>query len=484
MRSQLADRLGVQAPQIEHRPPDVVSLAAAEEAIELADSYGVANGHPLAPSQRQVLELALGERADGSWAATRVVRFGPRQGTGKNDEIAARELAGLILFGERLIVHTAHELATARESFRRLEAVFENWDDLRRRVARFRYSNEEQGVELVSGQRLIYKARSGKGQRGFAEVDLTVYDEGQHLQAEHLAASAPAKLANPNAQTWLAGSGGLATSTEAWRLRKQALAGVAGRLAYAEHTAEVVEMVDGEVESVRPDPADRDAWYRAMPGLGRWVTEESMQALFDELGPELFARECLCVWDPEPDAAGGVFPAGKWKACFDPESGPTRPLSYAVDVSPDRSWASIAVAAKSGAGTDVELVDRRQGTAWLPARAAEVQRKWGGKVAVAKGSPAWSLKEDLDTARVDVLPITPEEHTQACGDFYDAVVEGQVRHIGQAELDAAVVGADRKYYGDSWLWSRRTSTADISPLVAVTLAHWLAQKRPRRPGIL
>jgi hypothetical protein len=45
-----------------------------------------------------------------------------------------------------------------------------------------------------------------------------------------------------------------------------------------------------------------------MPGLGRWVTEESMQALFDELGPELFARECLCVWDP--GAGIGPGPTG------------------------------------------------------------------------------------------------------------------------------------------------------------------------------
>jgi hypothetical protein len=58
--------------------------------------------------------------------------FGPRQGTGKNDKIAARELAGLILFGERLIIHTAHEFPTANESFLRMVAVFENWDDLRR----------------------------------------------------------------------------------------------------------------------------------------------------------------------------------------------------------------------------------------------------------------------------------------------------------------------------------------------------------------
>jgi hypothetical protein len=223
MRSQLAERLGVQVPQIVHLPPDVHSLAAAEEAIELADAYGVADGHPLSESQKFTLRAGLGERSDGSWAATAVADFKPRQGGGKTDTIAARELAGLILFGERLQIHTAHEFPTANESFLRVVAVFEAWDDLRRRVARIRYANGEQGIELLSGQRLKYRARTGGSGRGFAKADLVVYDEAQHLQGEHVAASGPARLSNPNSQSWYAGSGGLSTSLVAWRMRRRAL---------------------------------------------------------------------------------------------------------------------------------------------------------------------------------------------------------------------------------------------------------------------
>ena len=168
MTSLLDGRLGLQEPTILHSPPDVVSLAAADEAIELADAYGICDGFPLAESQKITLRNGLGERADHSWAATRIADFGPRQGTGKNDKIAARELAGLILFGEKLQIHTAHEFPTANESFLRLVAVFENWDDLRSRVARIRYANGEQGIELLTGQRLKYRARTGGSGRGFA----------------------------------------------------------------------------------------------------------------------------------------------------------------------------------------------------------------------------------------------------------------------------------------------------------------------------
>jgi hypothetical protein len=227
MRSQLDVRLGVLEPQIVHLPPDVASLAAAEETIELADSYGICDGFPLDESQKITLRAGLGERADGSWAASTVGDFEPRQ-NGKNDTCNARELAGLILFGEQLILHTAHEFPTANESFLRLVAIFENWDDLRKRVARIRYANGEQGIELLSGQRLKYRARTGGSGRGFAKADLVVYDEAQHLQAEHVAASGPAKLANPNSQAWYMGSGGMGSSANAWRMRRRALAGNAG----------------------------------------------------------------------------------------------------------------------------------------------------------------------------------------------------------------------------------------------------------------
>jgi hypothetical protein len=224
MRSQLDVRLGAQEPQILHLPPDVVSLAAAEEAIELADAYGVCDGIRWTSRRRSRCGCAR-RTADGSWAATRS-RTSARQ-NGKNDKIAARELAGLILFGERLIIHTAHEFPTANESFLRLVAVFENWDDLRKKVARIRYANGEQGIELLSGQRLKYRARTGGSGRGFAKADLVVYDEAQHLSG---ASTSPRR------------------SRRSWRTRT-ARPGTPGRRAV-------------DVEGGVGDPARRDPRYR------------------------------------------------------------------------------------------------------------------------------------------------------------------------------------------------------------------------------
>ena len=173
MSSHLDVRLGVQTPQIVHLPPNVASLAQAEDTIELANHYGIAGGHPLDESQQFTLRAALGERADGTWAASTVADFEPRQ-NGKNDTIAARELAGLILFDEKLIIHTAHEFSTANESFLRLVAVFENNDELRSKVSKVRYANGEQAIILLNGARIKYRARTGGSGRGFAKTDMTV----------------------------------------------------------------------------------------------------------------------------------------------------------------------------------------------------------------------------------------------------------------------------------------------------------------------
>lgn len=477
MRSQLAERLGSQDPVVLHQPPDVVSHAAADEAIELADAYGICDGNPLAESQKITLRAGLGERADGSWAATRIADFGPRQGTGKNDKIAARELAGLILYGERLIIHTAHEFPTANESFLRLVSIFENYDDLRKRVARIRYANGEQGIELLSGQRLKYRARTGGSGRGFAKADLIVYDEAQHLGREHVAASGPAKLANPNSQTWYAGSGGLSSSAVAWGLRRDAILGSGGRLAYTEMTAERIAVVDGEILTTAPDPLDRDVWYGCIPGLGRWVTEEGVEALYDELGSDLFTREILCVWDPEPSETGDdAIPSTDWDLCRDPSAkrGPT--VTYAIEVDAENTAATIA----ASDGEFGAVIEWSKGSRWLPAKLKQIVDDKPGKVWLDPAGPAGSLLSDLRDLGIEWHEITARQHAQACGELYAAVTEEPrtFRHSGQAVLDIARKQATRKPYGDAWAWERRKPDQSVSPIAAVTIARWAALQGP------
>jgi hypothetical protein len=474
MNSRLAERTGVQVPQIVHRPPDVRSLAAAQEAIELADHYGVCDGNPLSESQRFRLSNALGERADGSWSATVVGDFGPRQGSGKSDIINARELAGLVLFGEQLIIHTAHEFPTANESFLRLWAVFDAWDDLRKLVARPLFGNGSQAIEMRNGARLLYKARTGGGVRGFAKADLTVYDEAQNIKAEHVAASGPAKLANPNAQSWYAGSGGFASSVQAHRLRKMALMGASGRFAYAEHTAEKVSLTpDGAVRSVRPDDVlDRAVWAEAMPGYGIWVSDESIETLHLELGGDdaLFAREALCVWD-RCDGEKGFLPYGKWLAASDSESTVDSGLCYGLSVAPDGSWAAVASAGRRRDGKlHVDTVRYEHGTGWVVHYLTELHSRKRVPVRVNPEASEGAFLKPLRAEKVSVVEVGHRDYKQACGAFLAAVENDGLRHLDQESMNRSVAAADRRDVGHEggWVWER--PSVDISPLLAATLA--------------
>lgn len=458
-------------PQIVYEPPDVASRATAEDAIALANEYLFDEPACLSPSQELRLRNGMATRGDGKWAAARVGDFGGRQGAGKTDTILARILAGVMLLGEKLIIYTAHEFPTANEIFLRLNALFDGWDDLGRELARPpKKAHGDQGFELTGGRRILIKTRTGKSGRGFAKADLIVYDEAQHLQPEHVAGSGPAKLAHPNPQSWYAGSGGLSTSSVAWQMRRQALLGTGGRLSYTEHTAQLVSVSpDGKIVMVDPDPDDREAWARANPGLGRWVTEEGVENMRDELG-DLFLREGLCVWEPEPSEIGsGTIDMERWRSLAQVSAIESH-RSWALSVSPDRSWASLAVAGKRADGRlHVEWMEHRAGTHWVVDRVVEAWKARGVPIRIASGakSPAAAFIPLLEAEGVEVVSVPAGEVAQAVGQVIDAVNAGRLVHLGQPSLDRAVAVAT---VDTSGRWVSLDPSVEITPLEAVTLA--------------
>ncbi len=485
--------LGVQEPQILHRPPDVHSLAAAEEAIELARAVGMTPDR----SQELTLEAGLGERADGTWSAFEVADIEPRQ-NGKGDAIQMRELAGLFLFGERLLIHTAHEFPTANEAFLRMVQVIEGDPSLGRQVLRIRFANGEQGIELRSGARLKYRARTGGAGRGFAGADLVVYDEAYALAAEQVAASLPTLSTSPNAQVWYGSSAGLSSSTQLWALRLRALRGDAGRLAYSEHTAERLELkADGTLVSHPIDETDEANVALANPAYGYRISRDYVDAERAAMSGDdgKFGRERLGVWDPLPELVGvkpAKLPADKWAATVT-NSPPTLAegeLALAFDVARDGAWSTIAVASGTVRDTYVEVIDHEPGTGWLPARLAELVTTWnpiavGCNSAGPAGAQVAGVLEAFATYGIpaDRLRLmNAQDYKSACGGFYSAVVEGTVRRLaGQPELEDAGTSAAERPLGDAWAWDRRSETVPISPLVAVTIARALLPTEPERP---
>jgi hypothetical protein len=424
--------------------PDIVELAA------IAGLY-------LDDWQRWFLENSLLETGR-RWTAFEVALLVPRQ-NGKGALLEARQLGGLFYLREPLQVHTAHEFKTAYEHFLRITNLIEGCPDMDRQVMRIRRGAGEQAIELKTGERLRFLARSTGSGRGMTG-DVVYLDEAFALTTPMMGALLPTLSAVPNPQIWYTSSAPRSTSDVLHGLRNRDPKR-SPRLFFAEW---------GYGQDV--DIEDEDAWYGANPALGIRIDEEFVRSELDALRamPEEFRRERLGV--PEmPVQESIVVPESQWESLTDTDSKVAERHCFALDVAADRSWSAFGVAGLRADGrAHIEVVDTRPGTGWVLDVAQSIAREWSAPIRIQTNSPAASFIDDLRSRGVEVVEMTPTDHAEAVGRFLDAIENDGLRHIRQGSLLGSLKAAVLRTSGDASVWARRTSRADISPLVAVTLA--------------
>jgi hypothetical protein len=447
-------------------PPGVVSLDEAHAAIEQWEHY---SHRVLDGAQRLAVEHMMGENGQGRWAARSTGRTVSRQ-NGKGDELEVVEAWCLTQRGEA-IVHTAHEIPTAKSAHARLVGHLESHRDLRRFVRQVRYANGDQQIEMTNGGVIGYRTRTLRGARGLDDISRLVVDEAQHAVPEQLASATPILAANPNPQINFTGSAGISgRSMWWWDMRRRALSGESGEFGWLEHSAERVSLVDGRVVSVKPDVWDRANWAAANPAFPHRIDAGYLEEQLRLLGPDLFAREHLGVWDPDIGVGSGVFGPGVWEAV----NSATAPqmvhgVVFSLAINPERSLAAIGVA---GAGGSVGLVEQRPGIGWAVDEAIRLGVKYEARVVVCSSGPAGSEIGSIERGGVTVVPLSSAEFRAACNKMYDSVIEGRVVVGRHPALDAAVASATQRHSPDGWVWDRRTG--DVVALEAATCALFVA----------
>lgn len=445
-------RIGSQQPAFLTLPSDRHD-SEGDEAIQLAELAGLT----LDEWQQFCLTEMLQRDSRGLRSAFEAAVIVPRQ-NGKGGLLEARQLYGLFLGGELLQVHTAHEFKTCFEHFLRIVSLIESTPDLDAQVKRIRRGAGEQAIELKTGERLRFLARSAGSGRGMSG-DTVYLDEAFALTAPIMGALLPTMSAVPNPQLVYTSSAPSFNQPILFDLVQRGRDGGSPRLFYAEW---------GNVEGV--DRHDKDAWYRANPALGIRIDEAFIEAELEAMQsfPEEFLRERLGV--VATSDASTILPLAKWRSCTDTlstaESG-----SAALSVGPGSLWAALGYAARRPDGLlHVEVARHEQGTAWVLDACKKAYADTGKPILIDPKSPSSGVIDRLEADGIPLHKISFPEFTTACVAFQDDLHNERLRHLGQDRLTAAVSKVAIRTFGESWVFSARASEVDITPLLAVVVA--------------
>jgi hypothetical protein len=163
---------------------------------------------------------------------------------GKGSIMEALELAWLYLLGAKVVCHSAHEFATSKEHFQRIESLVSGTPELKAELARggIKWSHGDESISLANGQRLIFKTRTKGAARGFS-IDKLVMDEAMILKQDAMSAMSYATSARPDVQIMYAGSAGDQESEHFGRARSRGIAGKETRLFMAEWSADLCTLM-------------------------------------------------------------------------------------------------------------------------------------------------------------------------------------------------------------------------------------------------
>lgn len=480
---------GSRRPQLKNVP--AYRSTGGQEAVDLAATAGLV----LDGWQQDFLKDSLGEDRDGNWSCFECGLIVSRQ-NGKGSVLEARVLAGMLLFGEKLILWSAHETKTAWEAFRRCEELFTSDPELRKQVKTIHRSNGNEGIELKNGSRLRFVARTKGSGRGFS-ADLVILDEAYALTAEQMSALIPTLSSRPNPQIWYTSSPPLdgMTGDHLFNLRERAKKKDADLLWYDwglqdVDLTELEEMAESEARALL---GSEDTWLATNPAANIRISLSFIRKEFGTMPLADFARERCGIWPRQIKEGAGVIDIGDWgrqmvSAHFlnQRRSEPHHGIVFALDINPARTMSALwAISGGPEGAIYLSCVAYEAGTDWVVPRLVKLRdtRRPIAIVLDVKG-PAGSLVLDLEDEgfhvprdkdrprRGDLAIPNAQEVAAAYGLFVDSFRQGLIFHVGDEPLDRAVATADTRALVGGTAWDRGKTGTDISPLVASTIGVW------------
>ena len=417
--------------------------------------------------------LILSQRDDGEYAADTIVISIPRQ-VGKTYLIACIIFALCLMKPGLRVIWTAQVKDTALETY-------EQFYDMSQRpkvkpfILKTPQGKGDEAIVFENGSKIEFGARDSGFGRGRTDVDVLVFDEGQHLSLQALENMGAAQNVAQNPLCFVMGTPPRPQDKGEFftMMREEALDGDSDGTLYIELSADR-----------GCHPMDRDQWRKANPSFPHRTSERAMLRLRKKLkNDDSWNREALGIWD-EVSVHQPVVSEARWRQMVD--------IGPADGVAPD----ALGVDMSHGRAISV-------GACWVEGESAHVEEVWAGDdpdkaveaivlmagrripVVIDSASPATSLIHPLQQKHVRVTVSTATFMKTACGEFENRSKPSSdtLTHGDQESVTKALKGARKRAIRDAggWGWDRRDPTCVIHPIVAVTLALGSASKsyRPR-----
>lgn len=416
--------------------------------------------------------LALSLRGDGEYAADTIVFSIPRQ-VGKTYLIACIIYALCLMKPGLTVIWTAQVKDTALQTFEQFFDMSQR-PKVKPHILKTPQGKGDEAIIFTNGSRVEFGARDSGFGRGRTDIDILVFDEGQHLSTDALENMGAAQNVADNPLFFVIGTPPRPKDKGEFfsLMRQEALDGESEGTLYIEMSA------DRDC-----DPMDRDQWRKANPSFPHRTSERAMLRLRKKLRNEdSWRREALGVWD-ETTTKASPLNGALWGQQVDvgPVDG-VKPDGFAVDMSHERGI-SISACWQEESSAHVEEVwfgvDEAAAVEWITGAWKRSRRT---KVVIDGMSPASSMIPTLKARGVAVHSGTSGDMQKACGLVLSDLEAGRLTHADQERLNAAREGARKRAIGKAggWGYDRTDPSVNISPLVSATLAR-LAASMTKRP---
>lgn len=489
---------GLQEPRVRALPLSRVDTLV-DDVLDICDLAGIVCD----PWQEGALEAVASIDADGQWAATEFGILVSRQ-QGKGNILLPYELAHLFLWpredgAPKLIGHTAHEGATAREAFRRARRTILASPVLRAElvgggkqtaqgVTGISTGNGNWAIELKNGNRLVFFTRTGSAGVGLS-FDVLIVDEAQHSPLTILEALLPATDASPNKQVLFTGTVPKEDQDGEYfeGVRDRGRKGGLKRSGWIEHTP---VGSDDPVTAAKIDLGDPEVWRQSNPGLGIRLAWKTIQDDWDRMGqtsPESFARQRVSIWPNRPAAAVeslSDLDLARWVTSAGAHPVSEGPAVIAVAVARGGSSATVSVARRQNVDdVAVEHKKTAAGTMWVAAYVKDLKATLGDALVVLDPKNATSIVAALQGAGVKFLAMNIDEIAAAHSLFVEMVNAGKVPHRDQPEVTASLQFATTRSMtrGGGQTWEQSDPSKPITHAQSITWALWGVLKSESTP---